>query len=105
MFQDMLQQLFDMEPAVYAIADEYRANGTKIVEALKANLDAEIQGLHHHAISRIEDLAASLRQSRAALKSESGAGNALDDQYKQWRARQHALQSLPFMAREVDGRK
>lgn len=105
MWQGMLQQLFDMEPAVYAIAHEYGANGTKIVEALKSKMDAELQGLHHHATSTIEDLSASLRQSRAALKSESDAGNALDDQYKQWRARQHALQSLPFMAREVGGRR
>ena len=105
MLQGMLQQLFDKEPAVYAIADEYRANGSKIIEALKSKMDAEIQGLHHRATSTIEDLAGSLRQSRAALRSGSGAGIALDDKYKQWRSRQHALQSLPFMAREVGGRR
>lgn len=105
MLQGLLQQLFETEPAVHAIADEYRANGAKIVEALKSKMDAEIQGLHHHATSTIEGLATALRQSRAALKSETGAGKALDDQYRQWRARQHALQLLPFMAREVGERR
>lgn len=103
--QGLLQQLFDREPAVHAIADEYRTNGAKIVEALKSKIDAEIQSLHHHATSTIEDLTAALRRSRAALKSAPGTGKALDDQYRQWRARQHALQLLPFMAREVGGRR
>lgn len=101
----MLQQLFATEPAVHAIANEYRANGAKIVEALKSKMDAEAQGLHHHAISTIEGLSTALRRSRAALKPDSGAGKALDDQYRQWRARQHTLQLLPFMAREVGGRR
>lgn len=104
MLQGLLQQLFDKEPAVQAIADEYRANGTKIVEQLKSKLDADVQALNAHTTSTIEDLAKSLRQLRAALRASSSGSKELDDQYKAWRSRQHALQSLPFMARD-NGKK
>lgn len=102
--QGLLQQLFDKEPAIQAIADEYRDNGIKIVEGLKSKMGAEIQSLHANATSSIEHLAQSLRQSRTALKASLGGSKELDDQYKAWRARQHDLQSLPFMARPNSGR-
>lgn len=88
-----------------AIANEYRANGAKIVEGIKSKMGAEVQALSGHATSIIEDLAKSLRQSRAALQASSGGSRELDEQYKAWRARQHALQNLPFMARESSRRR
>ena len=100
----MLQQLIDKEPAIQAIAEQYRDNGTQIVEGLKSKMAAEIQRLNAHATSTIEDLAQSLRQSRSELEASSGGSKELDDQYKAWRARQHDLQSLPFMARLNSGR-
>lgn len=105
MLQGLLQQLFDKEPPVQAIADEYRASGINIVEGLKSKMDTEVQALTVHATSTIETLVESLRQSRVALQASSGGSKELDDQYKTWRARQHALQSLPFMARESGSRR
>ena len=102
--QGLLQQLFDKEPVIQAIADEYGANGAKIVHRLQSKLDADTQALGTHATSTMENIARSLQQSRAALQASSHGSEEFDNQYKAWRARQHALQSLPFMGRE-HGRK
>ncbi len=94
--QELLEKMHNTEPTLFQVAEDFQKTGFRIVQNIQSRADAYRRALAGDAASVLGEVSSTIHMSKSSITSTS---KSQDTMHEDWRARQHALQSLPFMSR------